>query len=72
MLFFDNKHKVSQELHALRDKCNMLENDIDELSKLVLSVAKAVERREKIETRKDIDDEILIAMLAKGAKDRTH
>ena len=72
MVFFDNKHKVSQEIHALKDKCAQIQGDIEQLSKLVLSIAKAVERREKIETRKETDDEILLAMLSKNTSDKTH
>ena len=72
MVFFDNKHKVTQEILSLQRKLDKLKLEVTRLSKLVLSIAKAVERREKIETRKETDDEILLAMLSKNTSDKTH
>lgn len=72
MVFFDNKHKVSQELHALHDRCDSLRQDIGKLAKLLLELSQVVEDSTKLQARKDNDDEILMAILTRNTKDLTH
>lgn len=72
MLFFDNKHKVSQELHALRDRCSTLEGALGTLGKLLHELSKVVEASAKLQARKETDDEILLAILARPTGDKTH
>lgn len=72
MTFFDNKHKVSQELHALHDMCDSMRQDISKLTQLLHELSKVVEASAKLQARKDNDDEILLAILSRGPEDLTH
>ena len=72
MLFFDNKHKVTQEIYALHDRCDTIRQDISKLAKLLHEISRVVEDRAKLQVRKDNDDEILLAILARPTDDKTH
>ena len=72
MVFFDNKHKVTQEIHALHDRCDIIRQDIHKLGELLHALSKVVEASAKLQARKDTDDEILLALLSRPAGDKTH
>ena len=72
MLFFDNKHKVTQEIHALHDKCDSIRRDMAKLAVLVLELSHVVDDSAKLQARRDNDDEVLMAILARPTGDKTH
>ena len=71
-MFFDNKHKVTQEIHALHDRCDIIRQDIGKLAKLLHELSQVVEDSAKLQARKDNDDEVLLAILARPTGDKTH
>ncbi len=72
MLFFDNKHKVSQEIHALHARCDIIRQDMAKLTKLLHELSLVVEDSAKLQARKDHDDEVLMAILARPTNDKPH
>ena len=72
MVFFDNKHKVTQEIHALHDRCDSIRRDMAKLTKLVLELSHVVNDSAELQARRDNDDDVLMAILARPTGDKTH
>ena len=79
MVFFDNKHKVTQEIHALYDKCDSIRRDtakltelVAKLTKLILELSHVVNDSAELQALRNNDDEVLMAILARPTGDKTH